>query len=679
MEVYDIEQPEAVVESDKGNPYPHATADHYLWELHRLEDSMRAGEIKPLDAQREMDVWHKFAASYGIDLKEAAEDNLDPIRKLLTATDLIDHNEKTLNQIKNAMAEADVVGAKELTVKKKWIQLIDLTLALQMKAKSNPVHFSIYVLRCQETNNVLKMETIHVNFFKIWNDPVNRNTEILAPPGVGKTTCLYGQDLWGMVHDTKLRFLKMCGKLSQGQDRIDVVRLYLMTRRLRALYPHVKVDTRQVKKNNASQFTLERENISQDPSMFAAGSMTDIQGVGLEELDFDDLCGLRVANEPSTRKKIHTNFRAVAFQRRRNLMKSRIRYIATPWHMDDATMRLMHDIRDGKLIGWTVHLFPVKEDAHGNPIPPTSKPGWAAELKTIKDSDPFTYSCCYKLNPHDRQLRRLKGFVYYDVSGGTSPLCPEDNRDYHKRLLTAINNGERWQALDPAAGGKDSTGMVGFSISPRGTAAITSASFFRSISTETIEMVCNKIIGKTVDKVLIESGANKGQVDHWTAYLIARLGDDYSDRIETAGTQLRNEKGQYAGQNVSKGRRYYNAIPYLENGVVMFPGKWTLNQYRKPVLGCCDDEGLEELHTQLLNYPAVVHDDGIDCVSMFINFHVGTLVRAVQALRKPVMEARDRKPMGVLAEIYRERQEARKKQSLEPKGVRVEDARMFAA
>lgn len=663
------------------NPHPHGTPEHYLWELHRVETSLRMGTISPLKAKQEMEVWHKFAESYGIDLKAAAENALDPIRKLFAATDLVDHNADTLLQIRESIEEAATIGAAELDVKKKWLKLIDETMELQARAKNNPVYCTIYVVRCQQTNKVLRMKPIHISFFKTWNDPTANNSLILAPPGVGKTTCLYGQDIWDMVRDTKLRFMRMGGTLDNAQDRLGVVRTYITTRRLRALFPNVQIDNRQCVKNNASEFTLIRENIgSQEPTMFAAGWSSDIQGSGLDRLNFDDICGIRVQNEASTRRKIDSNFRAVAMKRRRNFLTSKIRYIATPWHMDDTTCRLMKDIRAGRLKGWIVHLCPVQEDSLGNPLPLVDAPGWAQDALETKLNNPGDYACCYKLDPRHESIRKLKGLVYYDVSGGTDKNCPSEWRDYYKRLLTAIKGGERWQVLDPAFGGRDHVGMVGFSLSPRGTAAFTNASFFNDSPTTLLDKLCDIVVSNSADKILIESqGPQKGAINAWTMYLTAKFGNDYESKILTSGTRYRNEQGREVGQNIQKGRRYYNSIPYLEDGRVMFPGQWEIDANGKARLGCVNEPNLMILHEQLLNYPSVTQDAGIDCFSMFINYNVGSLASSIQSLRRPPTTDDEKTEMriNVLAQIHREQMAQRN--NPRQTGVRVEEAELFAA
>lgn len=638
--------PEVGVQASLDNPYPEAAPEYYIHELAQVRrgvrlwmatppdsEGKRPNGLDPLEAKRIREFWVEDAKEHGIDLAEARISQLDPIRRLLADPDLVNHNETDLGEIKESIEEAQALGADEVSVKKKWLAAIKATLRLQALARSNVVYFSIYVLRCQEKNVILHMEQIHVDIFHDWNNPDYPNSLEEAPPGVGKTTMMYGQDLFEMCNDAKLRFLKMCDDLNTAKNRLGVTRAYIGNRRLRALYPEVRIDP--TMPDNQRQFTLIRPNPSQDPTMYAAGATSAIQGAGYDRLGFDDLCGKRVRDEPTTRRKITENFRAVAMRRRRDFVNARVRYICTPWHVDDTAAILLRDIREGRMPQWVYRLNPVREKADGTPVPPVNRAGYLAELRSIKQTDPVTYACCFLLNPSHETQRHLKNLVYYDESGGTHPLCPEDHRERCKRLLHIIEQSEQWQVLDPAAGGADETGMVGFALGANGRAAFRSARFFRGKANEAIEPICEVVVSESADQVLIEGqGGGKGQAQMWEAYLIAKLGEAYRGRVFISGTNMGRGAGKAPGQNQSKGKRYRNVVPYLEDGTVMFPGRWE-RVAGVTRLVCTRDDALARLHEQLINYPNVTRDDGLDCVSMFIGYNLGRLVRRVKSVPQP--------------------------------------------
>ncbi len=677
------------VQAAPDNPHPRDTPDYYVHELDFIEDRLRewmasnAADpekpgMSPLHAAQATSVWEKRAKAKGIDLAEVALARLDPIRRLFADHDLVNHNEADLKEIMASIAEAEALGSEELDVKKKWLELIKLTLKLQRRARTNPVHFSIYVLRCQRTNRILHMEKIHVDIFRSWNDPDYPNSLEEAPPGVGKTTLMYGQDLFEMCNDVKLRFLKMCADLNTARNRLGVTRAYIGCRRLRALYPDVRVDL--TMPDNQRQFTLIRPNPSQDPTMYAAGATSAIQGAGYDRLGFDDLCDKRVRDEPTTRQKITDNFQSVAMRRRRDFINARVRYICTPWHVDDTAAKLLRDIREGRLPQWIAHLNPVREKADGTPIPPANIPGFEAELLTVKRTDPLTYACCFLLNPSEQSLRYLKHLVYYDESGGRDPLCPPEHKERCARLLRVIQNAEQWQVLDPGAGGADEAGMMGFALGVNGRAAIRSARSFGGKSTEAIEPICSVVQGERADKVLIEGqGGTKGQADLWASYIIAKLGEYYRGRILISGTRFRGRSGKAVGQNISKGNRYRNVLPYLEDGTIMFPGRWE-KVNGKPQLVCTNDPGLRQSHVELVNYPNVTSDHLLDCVTMFANFNIGRLVRRVKAIPQPNEPKKELPPTTNPLTLMRRQMEQR---MLHPenyeKGVREQELEMLMA
>ena len=679
------EQPTPDVEGSPENPFPVHSGDYFLWEMVRVEDRIRKGDGKLVDHKREIGIWHELAAAHGVDLTRHSLSKLDPIRRLLQDPNLPGYQEKELVAMRDSIREAEALDAKEEAVKKKWLSLIDLTIDLQRKARQSLPLFAIYVLRCQQTGKVLWMQPIHMTFFREWTHPTDLNSEILAPPGVGKTTCLYALELWEIGENPKLRFLKQCCDVGTAEKRVAVIRRHLDEPRYRAIFPDVRVDP--TRKDNSGQFTVIGANpTSQDPTMQAAGAGTEFQGAGFDRIHADDLCGQRVRHERSTRERVTSRFKGTTLTRRRfsEGAECRVRYIATPWHVDDTTSRMRRDIDNGHMPGWRVKVFRVEEAEDGTPIPCTNQPGQVVDLKILRATQPDIYACCHRMDPKDQSLRKLRKLIYYDASGGTSPLCPPTRRDFYRKRLEDIHKAEQWQVLDPAGGGKNSTGMVGFAISRKdkqARAAITTARFFQNTPDDVIQHVCDAVQSEGAEHVLIEmQGGMKGQASTWGNYLIARLGEDYRGRIEYSGTRMRDRAGRPVGQNLSKTDRYYSAIPYMVGGAVLFPGKWESCGGSAVQLVCVDDPALRELHDQLLNYPNCSSDDGLDCVSMFINWHCYRLVKSVEALRKEAGPSVSTGPIGVnvLSVIYAAQQAKRKTPPIEY-GARWDEAAMFAA
>jgi len=670
-------QPALVLQAAEDNPHAENTPEYYLHEISRVKAKVRLGHVNALDGTREMDFWAECAKRDGLDLRAAALANLDPLRQLLANPELVEHNEKALREIRRAMETAEALTPAEVYVKKKWVSAIDLAMKLQRKAMSKPILFAVYVVRCQETNDVLTMEQLHADIFHAWADPDAPNSLIEAHPGTGKTTCTYGQILWDFKDDQRLRTLFMSADEKTACNRLDVVRTYINSGRYRALAPHVRIDPG--KPNNTEEFTLVRENVgSQDPSMRAAGATGTIQGAGYDREYFDDLCDIKVRREPSTREKIDQNFHGVALRRRRNFRTSRVRYICTPWHPDDVAGRIVRLCREGKLRGWRIDRYPVKEDADGDPIPSVTRPGLAAELASLKSSNPVIYACCYKLDPVSKTLRTLKQLVYYDVSGGQSKLCPPAKREYWRGILTAIQSGERWQVVDPAAGGRDETASVCFSLSANGRAAVLGADFWGFGRSDSLERIAQNVKDNGADKVLLENqGGMKGLADIGGEYLLARLGPAYASRIFFSGTRLRDASGRAVGQNIRKSDRFANASSYLNNGVILFPGEWIRNG-ADAELTCCGDANLRKLHEELMEYPNVIQDGGIDAVSMFINYHLTRLVRDVPSLKKPEEAQEADAPINVLVH-WRMQMDKKARHTEPPAGTREAERRFFAS
>lgn len=664
---------------DVPNPHDPTTPEWYVFELNRVKSRLSLDEVTPLYAKQRTQALLDIAKTEPFDLARAREECQDPFRRFLNSPHLADQNEKDLKAMSAAMDKADALNATERTLKKKWLQLIDETLKLQDRANENPVNFTLYVVRDQEHDDVLDFEEIHISIFEAWNDPDYLYSLQLAPPGIGKTTALYGQNLWDFKDDQTLRCLKVCQDFPTAKKRLGVVRRYIDHPRFKAIAPHVKID--KSLPDNSLEFTLIRVNIgSQDPSMSAAGAVTAVQGAGFDRIDPDDLCPEKVIREKSTRDAISSNFFNVIMERIRDLRRSRVRFICTPWDPRDTAGQIITDVRSGKLAGWRINSHPVGEDAAGVPIPNVTRPGLQQKLITVKATQPRTYQFCHRLNPTPTELRTLSRVLYYDFYGGTSEMCPESKREFWAQFKVAVEAGDKWQVFDPAAGGADHTFSVGFSLSANGRAVITNARHWGVSATDSIPKVIAMVKSNAADNVLIEAaGGMKGVADIWGSMLIASLGKHYRNRVFYSGTRLRDATGKEVGQNVNKQGRFANAAPYLSSGTIRFPGQWEMVK-GIPVLVPVKDDGLGFLHDQLMTYPNCTQDDGIDTFALFVNYHVGRLVRSIDGLGEPDSpEESHEKAINYLTVIYRE-QMAQQKKDRENRadGVHNEEREFFA-
>lgn len=675
----------AETEERRQNPYPQGTPNYYLCEIRRAEEEFANGTSKAVDFKRRIEAWREAAEISGIDLAQHSLSSLKPIHRLLADPQLVNHNEENLNELKESMQEVEDLDAEQEALKKKWISLIDLTLEIQREAKTEPVKFSIYVLRCQETGSILHMSQIHLDWFDVWADEEKRNSLIEGPPSTGKTTCLYGQELWDLRENPNLRMLRQCGDKEMARKRLDLLRSYIQNARFKAISPGIEVDFR--KRSNTDQFTLVRTNPSQDPTVFAAGCLSEYQGSGVERIDCDDLCPDKVQWEESLRWKIWARLHGMTLKRIRNWAVGRVRYIGNPWHPGDATSQLRRKILEGEMPNWRIHRSPRPHDVDGNPLPlMRNRPDWKQrrlQLIAQQRTTPQQYDCTERLDPRPEGTKKLKRVRYYDVSGGTDPLCPAKKREQYATLLKRIDASQRWHVIDPSAGGADLAGVTCFGLSPDGCAAIRSAASFRVDATSLAEHIKNIVMAEGGDQVLIEAqGAGKGQANLTATYLLTYLGPDFSDQIHFSGTRFGDARARPAGQNISKEQRYFRCLSYLDatlsGGVIMFPGKWVKSGVSQGVqLVSVDDVELKTLHDQLHDYPNVSQDQYIDCVSMFINYNLQHLVNSINVLRKERQEVQQRTltPLQLLRQQMLERRMNRMKR----KSAAVEERELLAA
>lgn len=651
----------AEIPDGESSPEP-GTPDYYLMQLDAAEKAMETGQITELEFKRKSETWTLAAKNRGIDLAAHSLSRMEPIRRLLMSPNLLERNEEELLRVKEAMEKIDLIEANLDGIKKKWMELIDLAIRLQHEAVTSAVKLTVYVVRCQETNQVLDMSEMHVEWFRIWADEQSRHSLIEAPPGTGKTTCLYGVELNDFRTNQNLRILRASGDLDTACKRLAIVRDYILSPRYQAIAPHVKIDY--TKPCGVRSFTLKRDTYSQDPSMQAVGALSEYQGAGFERIDCDDLCPDKVQWEESLRKKIWKRLNGTTLKRVRDWAVSKVRYIGTPWHSADATSQLHRRILDGEMPNWRTRKFPRREDADGNPLPLYDRPDWSEQrlqLIAQKRNDPEGYACTELLDPPDKYTVKFNRPHFYDVSGGKDPLCPEHRREFYEKLLTAIQAGQRWHVIDPAAGGSDFTGMLCFSLSIKGTAALISAHSWTDTADNLLDELANVVTSEGNDKVLMEGqGGGKAHADIQKWYMTTFVGSDYADKMEIAGTHFGNQKGKGSGQNMSKIVRWRAALPYLNNGVILFPGKWVKSDVNQGArLVPVDDAEMAGAFDQLTQYPNTSQDQYVDCVSMFIHHNFDLLAKSIQALRKERAEEQRRQGLSraalLRAEMIRNR------------------------
>lgn len=620
---------------------PERLADErwYAERLALIAAKFDAGQIKPLAAKQAREFYTGlYEEVTGQKLSEGAKALRSPLERMEDER-ILELNEKDVDAV-----EASIEALPGLSPEKKgrWLRLIGRVRKLQHKARQSAEAMWVYVGRDSETGDVFRMADIHHRFFGVWADESHRNSIIEAPPDMGKTTCFRGQKVWDVAQDQTLRCLVLLDNDDKAKKEIDVLKRAFRCGRFRALYPDIRVLSREDgSEDSRKRFTVTRPNWgSREPTFEAAGITSQINGNGYDVLYIDDPCTPEVVNRPSVRKDITFKFDNEVEMRLREPKRARIRMICTPWHPQDLAGHLTTQITEGKRSGWKVAIdeFAVPDDEDGQPISPWPErydSRYFAQQRARKTTG--DYARLYRLRCLPEEERIVSRLHYYpaDRDGPDWRYLSAAQRQKYSERLDSIAKAEQWLSVDPSAtSGKASSevAIVQFALTARGLAHVVDCWFFPGNPVHVQEWLLAAISGEVpegkrwriphrVDKVLFEAqGGMTGQVTLWENFLLRELrrhGKNFTGKLLRKGT--RDLKGQ--GQNVGKRIRLKNAAAYLENGFVSFPGRVQyVHGAHKVRWAPSARDNIQKLVGQIVNFPTGPND-GVDAVTQWISFN----------------------------------------------------------
>jgi hypothetical protein len=428
--------------------------------------------------------------------------------------------------------------------------------------------------------------------------------------------------------------------------------------------------------DNSHGFTIARPNWSStEPSVEAVPVMGRINGNGYDILLFDDPCPEDVLTVPSLRTYINEKFFNVHSKRLREPKTARIVGIGTPWAKDDLYGVLIGQVESGLRPGWKVLVdeFRIKDDANGTPIAlwPERFDSYffLQEKQTCTASQ---YARLYELrcaSEVDRPVRCLQYYAADADDPAVAAMHPEHQEAFRARLR-AIAQGERILSIDPSATRNKTsteTAVVEFSLTPSGHAYVVDAHFLPGDPSAFIEWLLRRIVGAELygarriqmpygevagddefvreekRRACFQPAEAMGRVDcllwEWSGGMVSgvSLSKDLilkalmEMNVRWNGSQQDvRTTGFKGGNQLGKEHRLRGSAPYLQNGMVKFPGRYEWNKNidgpvgadgnrRKGVwqIVCSTREPIAKLVKQLLEFNHH-RADGADCVTQFI-------------------------------------------------------------
>lgn len=242
--------------------------------------------------------------------------------------------------------------------------------AMLVMARRDPRWFLPYVIRVEGTSRPIEMGEYH----KTWQSMFMQNDRVViwSHPEGGKTWQLIGYCLFRMGLNPNIRIGWVSNTIRQAEKPVKSgMQILTTSKELREVFPRLRPSQRPGDSFGINAFTIERDELSKDPTLMTCGAYGAILGARLDLLIIDDAIGFENTRDPVQRDKFMEWLNTTLFSRLTDT--AQVIVVGNAWHTDDMMHRLARNPRfiSGK--------FPV--------LRPDGTPGWpqAWTLKRIED------------------------------------------------------------------------------------------------------------------------------------------------------------------------------------------------------------------------------------------------------------------------------------------------------
>lgn len=214
--------------------------------------------------------------------------------------------------------------------------------------------FIEYVIEDPETGQLAQQ----MGFHREWQRLIStlKRVMIVAPRGHGKSIQVIARVIWEIGRNHNIRVKIVSSKDEKAKEILGTVRdMIKKDPRVKEIFPDLEVD--EDRGDTKSEFFVKRSNISmRDATVQAAGVLSAGAGGRADILLCDDVVDPKNALiNPSQREQVKTVLKSTWF----SLVAAtgKIIYLATPYHVLDAT----HDLKESAGSVWTVWWTPAEK------------------------------------------------------------------------------------------------------------------------------------------------------------------------------------------------------------------------------------------------------------------------------------------------------------------------------
>lgn len=201
-------------------------------------------------------------------------------------------------------------------------------------ARDDVNEFCELVLKDEETGLPITQAPIHERWHQLCNS--HKRLVIWSHTEAGKTSqiCI-GRTLWVLGRNPKTRVAIISNTREQASKIIQAVAKYIAdSKELKLVFPDLKPGDLW----RANAISIDRENVSKDPSVQAFGVHGAVVGARIDHLILDDVLDFENCQTPRARQDLFDWYRSTVSSR---LTKDAcVIAIGTPWHPEDLYHRL---------------------------------------------------------------------------------------------------------------------------------------------------------------------------------------------------------------------------------------------------------------------------------------------------------------------------------------------------
>ena len=238
-------------------------------------------------------------------------------------------NSATGEEMLRAIAAAEVRSLlnKAGQVEKAWLRA----------AREHPAYFIPYVIKEEGSNKPVHMAGYHSAWQHLFM--TTDRAVIWSHPEGGKTWQLIPYVLWRLGNNPSLRIAWASNTYGQAERPVKAIMQYLQrSAELRRVFPRLKASTRKGDTFGVHALTVEREEISKDPSLITCGAYGSILGARIDLLILDDVIDFENTRSVEHREKFAEWVSTTLFSRLTD--GAQVIVVGNAWHRDDLLHKL---------------------------------------------------------------------------------------------------------------------------------------------------------------------------------------------------------------------------------------------------------------------------------------------------------------------------------------------------